>query len=975
MASPIFVSSVIGLALMTVGLAQVVPSVSEAIYAKKIEVGIGREEALMQQIVRYRALEGVYPAAVSDLIDKGYWRAADNDNGFGSGYSFVVDSNKGLIWITTTIADDSKRLQYQNNYRHVFKPFDAGNGALTTPFVMATTGSMGAPLPTAGNIPVGASAPSAASNTYWYDTSGSSAVLKVSDGVTWTAATSGAASAPSASNIVSAPSALLTTGVNVGDVRYVYDASGNVLNTYVYYNGGWVLSGGGGAGYGADGVPDQFLFTPASLTGVTPGGQATSNTLTIAGVNSSALISATVTGGSAVECKINGSAWGACSGSAVNGTTIQMRYTTQLAFNAASSATLTVGGVNATLSATTAAASALGVSGTGTFSGTILTNTTPTQTITVTNSNVLAIGMAAAVTGDSAFSLSSNTCGSSLAGNGASCTLTVQFAPGSSTAAKTGTLALGNGQTVALSGQAVAPDSTPDAFSFSAATGVTPGATATSGAITVSGINTTASLSLSGTGASQQCSVNSGAWGSCPATVTNGQTVAVRHTTSSSYNTITTSVLTIGGVSATFSATTLAPLAMTVSPTSLSINGPTNTVSTGTLTLTNPNTFAVSLGLSITQSGTEFTGVSNNCAGSVAANNGTCTVTVSFNPGSSTSAISATLNLGFNAQTVSMTGQGTAYIASAGYAAKSYPNPSVGAAYSGTCATGFIPVPAMTIPTNVGTSQTIPAHCVMQYLASPSNVAAAAQSVMGGSYSSTFRATNVTYQPTTRAEGFTLTTNAVYKPKSDATGKPWVYISYYEAAAACNSMGTAPNGQQIRLQRESEWMAAAHNTVGVPANWTGGAVDNGDMYQGVNNNPAPYSTSGAQAASAGDLVATVNQRTKKLTNGQVIWDLGGNLYQWTYHDFTGGGTNGLFGNIVRNQTAAPYNSQTRGMGWIPDSNAGNASYTLPNGGWAGYAPLRGSRWSGTTGAGPFYLGNYTATSTGYDGVGFRCTHQ
>lgn len=972
--SPLFITSIIGIALTVMTLGQVMPSFAQAIYAKKVEIGIGREEALMQQIIRYRALEGGYPSAVSDLVSKGYWQTSDDDNGFGSGYTFTVDGDKGLIVISTSIADDAKRAQYQNNYRHLFKPVDAGGGVLTTSFVMPSAGSMGAPLPSASGIQVSATAPSATTNTYWYDTSGATAVLKVSDGATWSAtSTGGTGVAPSASTIVANASALPSTGT-VGDTRYVYDQTGNVLNTYVYYNGGWVLSGGAGAGYGADAVPDQFLFTPSSLSNVSPGGFATSNAITIAGVNSGALISGSVTGGTALECLIDSGAWGSCAGSAVNGTTIQLRYVTQLAFSASSSASLVVGGVSASLSATTSAASALGVSGTGTFSGTILTGSTTTQAITVTNSNTLAIALAPSVSGDSAFSLSGNSCGTSLAGNGASCILNVTFTPGSSTASKSGSLAIGNGQSVALSGQAIAPDSTPDAFSFAVANNVGLGTTTTSGSITVSGINTPVSISLNGSGANQECNIAGGGWGGCSGTVVNGQTVAVRHTASSSFNTATTSELTIGGVSATYQATTLNPLALTMDKSSLSLSGPLNSVTTGTVVLTNPNGFTVEISPAITQSGSEFTGVTNDCSGSIAASQ-TCTLTISFNPGASGSEISGTLNLGFFGQTVALTGQGVAYIASAGYAAKGYPNPAVGSAYSGTCATGFIPVPTMTIPTDSGTTQVVPAHCVMQYPASPSNTTASAQSVAGGTYSPTFRATNVTYQPTSRAEGYVLAASTAYKPQSTVDGKPWVYIGMYEAQAACQSMGTAPNGAQIRLQRESEWMAATHNVVGVPANWTGGAVDSGDLYQGVNNNPAPYSTSGAQAASLGALAGTVNQRTKALTTGGVIWDLGGNLFQWTYHDFTGMGANGLFGNIVRHQTAAPYNTATRGMGIVRDSNAGNATYVLPYASWSGNAPFRGGYWSGGANAGAFNLSGSTRADVGDSSVGFRCTHQ
>jgi hypothetical protein len=253
--SPLFITTIIGIILAVLTLGQVAPSVIQAITAKKVEVGITREDSLMQQIIRYNALQGSYPADMAALISGGYWQTANNDNGFGGNYSFTINGTQGTITISTTIADDTKRAQYLNNYRHVFRPVDAGGGVVTTTFVMPSTNALGAPIGVAGNIPVGATAPSAATNTWWYDTSGGSAVLMISDGATWKDA-SLSTSGISSSNIVSSVSNL-PSSASEGDIKYVYDAATNSLTgSYVYYNGGWVLfssgaasSGGGGTSY------------------------------------------------------------------------------------------------------------------------------------------------------------------------------------------------------------------------------------------------------------------------------------------------------------------------------------------------------------------------------------------------------------------------------------------------------------------------------------------------------------------------------------------------------------------------------------------------------------------------------------------------------------------------------------------------------------------------------------------------------
>lgn len=96
-------------------------------------------------------------------------------------------------------------------------------------------------------------------------------------------------------------------------------------------------------------------------------------------------------------------------------------------------------------------------------------------------------------------------------------------------------------------------DTTPDAFSFSAVTNVEPASQQTSVIITVSGIDKTTSVSISG----GTYSINGAAF-STSGNVKAGDTVAVRLTASSSFATQTQATLTIGGVSANFAATTRA---------------------------------------------------------------------------------------------------------------------------------------------------------------------------------------------------------------------------------------------------------------------------------------------------------------------------------------------------------------------------------------------------------------------------------
>ena len=240
--SPMLISTVVGLAITVMALGQVAPSVRATLFAKATETGVGREEALVQQILQYRTVEGLYPASVADLVAKNYWRATDNTNGFGGSYTFTIDAAKGLIAVSTTIADPGNRAQYLVSPRHVFKPVEQSGNVILTTFVMPNSNALGSP--STGSIPVSSTAPSAASNTYWYDTSGSTAVMKVSNGSGWlstTTASSGGgtgAGGIAAAAIVTSANDLPITAT-AGDVRYIYNAANATLDTLTYYNGAW----------------------------------------------------------------------------------------------------------------------------------------------------------------------------------------------------------------------------------------------------------------------------------------------------------------------------------------------------------------------------------------------------------------------------------------------------------------------------------------------------------------------------------------------------------------------------------------------------------------------------------------------------------------------------------------------------------------------------------------------------------------
>lgn len=97
-------------------------------------------------------------------------------------------------------------------------------------------------------------------------------------------------------------------------------------------------------------------------------------------------------------------------------------------------------------------------------------------------------------------------------------------------------------------------DTTPDQFTFTDQSGVDVSTEITSAAITVTGIDAAADITVSG----GTYDINgSGTFTADPGTVNNGDTVRARHTSSASNSTSVNTIVTVGGVSDTFTSTTI----------------------------------------------------------------------------------------------------------------------------------------------------------------------------------------------------------------------------------------------------------------------------------------------------------------------------------------------------------------------------------------------------------------------------------
>jgi hypothetical protein len=301
-----------------------------------------------------------------------------------------------------------------------------------------------------------------------------------------------------------------------------------------------------------DTTPEPFSFQ--GQTGVNPGAQVESNVQTVTGIDYAAPIS--VTGGSYRVSLDGGINFSPCSTTtpATAGINDQVKVclTASSGFLATTSATLTIGGVSGSFSVTTEAADTTPDAFSFPDKTNVPVNTlVESDVITVTGINS---GTPITITGgeyslnDSAYV---DTQGASINGDKVKVRL---MSSGTFSTTTTAVLTIG-GVSGSFTVTTEAEDTTPDAFVFTDQTGVNLNTVVESNFITVQGINTAAPIAITG----GLYTINGGpVYTDIAGTVVAGDTVRVQQTSSAGFSTTTEAVLTIGGVSGTFSVTTLA---------------------------------------------------------------------------------------------------------------------------------------------------------------------------------------------------------------------------------------------------------------------------------------------------------------------------------------------------------------------------------------------------------------------------------
>ena len=235
---------------------------------------------------------------------------------------------------------------------------------------------------------------------------------------------------------------------------------------------------------------------------------------------------------------------------------------------------------------------------------------------------------------------------------------------------------------------------------------------------------------------------------------------------------------------------------------------------------------------------------------------------------------------------------------------------------------------------------------------------------------------------------------------SQAAGTPWVSIGHDAANAACTALGT-------HAITNAEWMTVARNIEGNAVNWSGGSVGAGAINTGhsdgapnaalsVSDTTNPFDQTNNSANQGPD-----QKRTHVLSNGQVLWDFAGNVYEHVGDSIT---TPGYLSSLTSScdcNVTIEYNAGTITAGLRTIFGPANSAYSSAQGmgnlwGYYTYATLwRGGSWNkdigstGNTCAGSPWNGvgcvgapagiyaaapgpNYGSTSYGYSALGFRC---
>jgi subtilisin-like proprotein convertase family protein len=291
-------------------------------------------------------------------------------------------------------------------------------------------------------------------------------------------------------------------------------------------------------------IPESFVVPP--VTGAALGVDVSSAAFTVTGINAPVPIS--VIGG---KYQIDSAPFTSTSGTVSGGQTVKVSLLSSVNFGTTKTASITVGGITAPFNVTTLAADTTPDS----FSfpavnNLALSTLSVSDPVTVAGVNTDA---PTSISSGGEYAIDSTTNFVSSPGTVKNAQV-VRVRATSSNAFNTPVnvvLTIG-GVTRTFTITTRQADTTPDAFSFTPVPGATPNIFIFSNPVTITGIDSSAKVTISG----GLYKINAGSFTDSEGTITNGQSIQVKGLSSPSFSTVTNTILTIGGVSATFTVTT-----------------------------------------------------------------------------------------------------------------------------------------------------------------------------------------------------------------------------------------------------------------------------------------------------------------------------------------------------------------------------------------------------------------------------------
>ena len=173
-------------------------------------------------------------------------------------------------------------------------------------------------------------------------------------------------------------------------------------------------------------------------------------------------------------------------------------------------------------------------------------------------------------------------------------------------------------------------------------------------------------------------------------------------------------------------------------------------------------------------------------------------------------------------------------------------------------------------------------------------------------------------------------------PQSIASGYPIANITQTNAQTYCSNLGTG-----YHLITNNEWMTIARNVEKNASNWTGGTVGSGGIWRGHTDNDPALALEANSDDSQGyygtnNTAPSEEKRTFTLSNGKVLWDIAGNVWEWN-------------NDTIRRKDECHTTDRSNGWGW-------SELTTLDNYGSLSYAQTRPSKptWNSGQNMGQIY---------------------